>query len=142
MFPRMSAHQAITTDVDLIVSAIPVPVLVSDYTPIIERFAGMNGYEVRDLLLNDETLLGEALTLPRAVAASPEWVRLYGSPLAGSAPELPDRDFTRQAYPDLHQTLVRQFTAPFFGTTSIVREHAAPTLRNLAGTRSSSSIST
>jgi len=123
----MSAPNSATTEVDLIVSAIPVPVLVSDYTPIIERYHGMNGLAVRDLLLHDAGLLSETLRLPRAIAVSPEWVRLYGSPLAPQAPELIDRNFTPDAYPELHQTLVQQFTAPFFGTTSIVREHTAPT---------------
>jgi hypothetical protein len=65
-----------------IVSAVPVPVLVADYTPIIERFKGMDGATLRNLLRSDEALLMEVLSLPRAVAASPEWNRLYGSPLA------------------------------------------------------------
>lgn len=123
----MTLQHSATTEVDLIVSAIPVPVLVSDYTPIIERFHGLDGATVRDLLLHDAALLAETLRLPRAIAASPEWVRLYGSPLASQAPELIDRNFTPDAYPELHQTLVQQFTAPFFGTTSIVREHTSPT---------------
>ncbi len=115
-------------EVDLIVSAIPVPVLISDYTPILERFAGMDGERLREMLLNDESLFSEVLHLPRTVAASPEWVRLYGSPFSADLPELPDRHFTPSAYPDLHQTLATQFTAPFRNVSSIVREHTAPTL--------------
>jgi len=111
-----------------IVEAVPVPVFVADYTPIIERFEGMDGDTVRDLLSNDEVLLMETLSLPRAVAASPEWNRLYGSPLAPDPPDFNDRHFTREAYPDLFDTLLEQFTAPFFGTTSIIREHKAPTM--------------
>jgi len=110
------------------VSAIPVPVLVADYTPIIERFFGMSGDQVRRLLLEDEDLLTECLALPKAVAASPEWIRLYGSPLSVDAPDLIDRRFSSITYPDLRETIIQQFTAPFYGTTSIVREHLAPTL--------------
>jgi signal transduction histidine kinase len=123
----MSEHPT-TAEVDLIVSAIPVPVLISDYTPILERFAGMDGEVLREMLLTDEALFSEALHLPRTVAASPEWIRLYGSPFSADLPELPDRDFTPSAYPDLHQTLAAQFTAPFRNVSSIVGEHTAPTL--------------
>ncbi|HSM44321.1 MAG TPA: hypothetical protein VK969_04820, partial [Acidimicrobiia bacterium] len=66
-----------TGEVDLIVSAVPTPVLVADYTPIIERFDGMAPHEVRRLLETDEAVLKETLSLPRAIAASPEWVSLY-----------------------------------------------------------------
>lgn len=111
-----------------IVSAVPVPVLVADYTPIIERFEGMDGETLRDLLRSDEALLMEVLSLPRAVAASPEWNRLYGSPLAPDPPDFTERKFTPTRYPDLYETLIEQYTAPFFGVTSIVREHTAPTM--------------
>lgn len=117
-----------TMEVDLIVPAIPVPLLVSDYTPIIKRFAGIDGVTLREMLLNDAALFSETLSLPRIVAASPEWIRLYGSPFSSNLPELPERRFTPDAYPDLHQTLVAQFTAPFRNVSSIVREHTAPTL--------------
>lgn len=110
------------------VSAVPVPVLVADYTPIIERFSGMTGDQVRDMLLKDDGLLTECLTLPRAIAASPEWIRLYGSPLSSDAPDLMDRHFSSDAYPELRETLIQQFSAPFYGTTSMVREHTAPTV--------------
>lgn len=121
-----SVHKS-NTNVELIVSAIPAPVLVADYTPILERFAGMSAETVRGHLC-DERTLEEALSLPRPVAASPEWIRLYGSPLSQSPPGLRDRNFSPELYPDLHETLVEQFTAPFRGVTSILREHKAPTL--------------
>lgn len=114
-------------DLQIMVAAMPVPVLVADYTPIIERFAGVDGETIRQMLQDDD-LLGECLSLPNAIAASPEWVRLYGSPLFSDAPDLTDRHFSSESYPELRRALVRQFTAPFFGTTSIVSEHTAPTL--------------
>jgi signal transduction histidine kinase len=124
----MSAHRIVSPDVHLLVSVVPVPLLVADYRPIIDRFQGMAGGEVRELLLNDAALLNETLRLPLAVAASPEWTRLYGSPVSAEAPDLTDRRFSPEEYPDLHRSLVDQFTAPFFGTTALVSEHKAPTL--------------
>jgi signal transduction histidine kinase len=124
----MSARALATAEVDLIVSAVPTPVLVADYTPIIERFQGMDPEVIRRLLTENEEVFNQTLTLPDAIAANPEWARLYGSPLLPDPPDLKDRHFTRAAYPDLYETLIRQFTAPFTGTASIVREHTAPTL--------------
>lgn len=123
----MTIDKVPLADVD-IVSAVPVPVLIADYTPIIERFEGMDGEALRDLLRSDEALLMEVLSLPRAVAASPEWNRLYGSPLAPDPPDFTERKFTPDRYPELFETLIEQYTAPFFGITSIVREHTAPTM--------------
>lgn len=116
------------TEFGLMVSAVPVPVLVADYNPIIERFSGMSGEEVRALLLGDDALFEQCLSLPRAIAASPEWDRLYGSILSPDTPDLHDRQFSKDLYPDLYETLIQQFTAPFFRHTSIVREHTAPTV--------------
>ncbi|MGB8362092.1 MAG: HAMP domain-containing sensor histidine kinase [Acidimicrobiia bacterium] len=117
-----------TAEVDLLVAAVPVPVLVVDYTPIIARFEGMEPESISDLLLSDDTVMNEVIKLPVPVAASPEWTRLYGSPYSEDAPDLDDRHFTHAAYPDLYESLVQQFSAPFFGRTSIVTEHKAPTL--------------
>ena len=110
--PRSSA-------VGLMVSAVPVPVLVADYTPIIEQFSGLSGEQVRVLLLEDDDLFNQCLTLPHAIASSPEWDRLYGSILSSETPDLRDRQFSKVLYPDLYETLIQQFTAPFFGNTSI-----------------------
>jgi len=126
--PTMSAPALATAEVDLIVSAVPTPVLIADYTPIIEHFRGMDPEAIRRVLTESDEVFNETLTLPAAIAANPEWARLYGSPLLADPPDLKDRHFTRAAYPDLYETLIRQFTAPFTGTSSIVREHTAPTL--------------
>ncbi|MFP3882751.1 MAG: histidine kinase dimerization/phospho-acceptor domain-containing protein [Actinomycetota bacterium] len=117
-----------TAEVDLIVSAVPTPVLVADYTPIIERFDGMSYMAVRQLLETDDSVFQETLKLPDPIAASPEWVRLYGAPDSTRPPNFEERSFTKGAYPELYATLIQQFTAPFSGTTSIIREHTAPTL--------------
>lgn len=50
-----------------IVEAVPVPIFVADYTPIIEPSVGMDGATPGDLLRDDEALLIETLALPRAV---------------------------------------------------------------------------
>lgn len=117
-----------SAEVELIVSAVPVPVLVVDYTPIMTRYDGMSAHAVETVLSEDDRALLECLRLPVPLATSPEWVRLYGSPLSASAPDLADRHFTTEDYPDPRASLVAQFTAPFSGRTSIVREHVAPTL--------------
>jgi len=122
------ARATAPAEVELLVSAVPSPVLVADYSPIIRRFDGMDAASIRALLSEDEEVLTETLSLPRALAASAEWVRLYGSPMSDDVPDFAERRFTKAAYPDLHETLIQQFTAPFTGTTSIVREHTAPTL--------------
>jgi signal transduction histidine kinase len=123
----------VRAEVDLIVSAVAIPVLVVDYTRIVERFERWSHRQVMELLERDDAALMECTELPRVIAASPQWVRLYGDPLAGDdtledPPDLPHRRFTPDAYPDLRATLVQQFAAPSAGITSIVREHAAPTL--------------
>lgn len=125
-----------TASVGLIVSAVPVPLLVADYAPIIDRFAGVDVKVIRDRLTTDEGLLKECLTLPKIVSASPAWTRLYGSPTSPDTPDLMGRHFTVTAYPDLHESMIRQFTAPFTGITSIVREHAAPTVKGTVTVRS------
>ncbi len=117
-----------TAEVDLIVSAVPTPVLVADYTPIIDRFDGMTYENIRRLLETDDDVFQETLTLPDPIAANPEWVRLYGAPDSTQPPNFEDRSFTKESYPELYATLIEQFTAPFCDTTSIVREHTAPTL--------------
>lgn len=124
----MRSLRSATAEVDLIVSAVPTPVLIADYSPIIERFSGKTPDQVRYLLTSDDKVFTETLCLPRAIAASPEWVRLYGSPLTSDLPDLESRHFTREKYRELDNALVRQFTAPFDGTTSIISEHTAPTL--------------
>lgn len=124
----MRSQTLATAEVDLIVSAVPTPVLVADYTPIIERFDDMSYKDIRRLLETDDDVFQETLKLPDPIAASPEWVRLYGAPDSTQPPNFEDRAFTKESYPELYATLIQQFTAPFNGTTSIIREHTAPTL--------------
>lgn len=112
-------------EIQLIVSAAAVPMTIVDYTPIIERFAGFEVDEIRNLL-SDEVELLACLHLPRTLASSPEWLALYGSPLAADTPDLPDRQFSPERYPDLAQSMIDQLTAPFRGVSFIVREHVAP----------------
>ena len=112
-------------EIALIVSASAVPMTIVDYTPIIERFAGRSVDEIKELLSNDEEFLA-CLRLPRNLASSPEWLHLYGSPLASETPDLPDREFSRERYPDLARNMIEQLTAPFEGVSFMVREHIAP----------------
>lgn len=115
------------SDIQLIASAAAVPMLIVDYTPIIEHFAGLSESDVRERLSRERELLA-CLQLPLVLAASPEWVALYGSPLAEDPPDLPARQFTVERYPALAQVMVDQLTAPFSGVTSIVSEHLAPSV--------------
>jgi signal transduction histidine kinase len=68
------------------------------------------------------------LRLPRELGTSREWVRLYGFPFDGEAPDLVTRHFESELYPELRAAMVSQFLAPFRSETSIRSEHRAPTL--------------
>ena len=114
-------------EIQLIVSAAAVPMTIVDYTPIIDRFAGYSLAQIQDLLTDEDEFLA-CLRLPRSLASSDEWLDLYGSPLAPDAPDLPDRQFSRDRYPDLARSMLDQLTAPFAGVSFIVREHMAPTV--------------
>jgi signal transduction histidine kinase len=134
--PKAARAHSASAEVGLIVSAIPVPLLVADYAPIIDRFSNMDPKGIRARLTEDEDLLRECLRLPRIVSASPGWTRLYGSPTAADTPDLIERRFSAAAYPDLRESMIRQFTAPFTGTTSIIREHVTPTMEGPVTVRS------
>jgi signal transduction histidine kinase len=114
-------------EIALIVSAAAVPMTIVDYTPIIERFTGCALDEIKELLSNEDEFLA-CLRLPRTLASSQEWLDLYGSPLAADTPDLPDRQFSAERYPDLARSMIDQLTAPFEGISFIVREHVAPTV--------------
>jgi signal transduction histidine kinase len=114
-------------ELELIASAAAVPMLIVDYTPIIEHFAGLAPPEVALRLADDGELI-RCLRLPRVLAVSPQWIDLYGSPLAPEPPDLDARQFTPATHPDLATSMRLQFLAPFTGETSIVREHSAPTM--------------
>ncbi|CAN5883446.1 hypothetical protein BH23ACT5_BH23ACT5_20090 [soil metagenome] len=115
------------SEIDLIVSAAAIPMLVVDYSPILERYAGRTVDQIK-MALSDHDELIECLSLPVQLGASPEWARLYGFPFVDEAPDLIDRHFTPEAYPELRSAMATQFLAPFSGVTSIRSEHLAPTL--------------
>ena len=123
----MPASDETAAEIQLIVSAAAVPMIIVDYTPIIEHFAGHDREQIENLLSDEDEFLA-CLRLPRILASSQEWVDLYGSPLAADAPDLPDRQFSRDRYPDLARSMIEQLTAPLSGVSFIVREHVAPTV--------------
>lgn len=110
-----------------LVSAVSAPLLVVDYTPIIERFEGLPVAEIARRLEDEEELI-TCLQLPRQLGVSDEWVRLYGFPVNEEAPDLVVRRFTGDAYPDLRSDIIDQFLAPFRGISSLRSQHLAPTL--------------
>ena len=114
-------------EIEGLVSAASVPMLIVDYTPIINRFAGLSVEEIADRL-EDENELLLCLRLPIELGASEEWGGLYGFPYEDQVPDLVTRDFSAEAYPELRQHMISQFLAPFRGVTSINSEHRAPTL--------------
>jgi signal transduction histidine kinase len=118
-----------------LVSAVSAPLLVVDYTPIIERYEGLNVAEIARRLEDEEELI-TCLQLPRQLGVSDEWVLLYGHPLAEEAPDLVDRRFTGDQYPDLRRDIIDQFLAPFRGISSLLSQHLAPTLAGEVTVRS------
>jgi signal transduction histidine kinase len=114
-------------EIEGLVSAASVPMLIVDYTPIIHRFAGLSVDEIAARLDDEEELL-HCLRLPIELGASQEWAGLYGFPYEDQIPDLVTRDFSAEAYPELRQHMISQFLAPFQGVTSIKSEHRAPTL--------------
>jgi signal transduction histidine kinase len=119
-----------------LVSAVSAPLLVVDYTPIIERYEGLTVAEIARRLEDEEELI-TCLQLPRQLGVSDEWVLLYGHPLADEeAPDLVDRRFTGDQYPDLRKDIIDQFLAPFRGISSLLSQHLAPTLAGEVTVRS------
>lgn len=114
-------------EIEVLVSAASVPMLVVDYTPIITWFAGSSVEEIAERLEDEDELI-HCLRLPLQLGASQEWAGLYGFPYDDQVPDLVTRDFSAEAYPDLRQHMIAQFLAPFRGVTSIKSEHRAPTL--------------
>ncbi|MGH8950616.1 MAG: sensor histidine kinase [Acidimicrobiia bacterium] len=112
-------------DISQLASAVSAPLLVVDYTPIIERYEGLSILEI-ERRLADEAELIACLRLPRPLGVSAEWVRLYGLPLQDEVPDLAERQFSGEAFPELRENMVAQFLAPFRGVTSIKSEHVAP----------------
>lgn len=116
-----------STYISQLVSAVSAPLLVVDYTALIERFEGLPVAEIARRLEDEEELI-ICLQLPRQLGVSDEWVRLYGFPVNEEAPDLVVRRFTGDAYPDLRRDIIDQFLAPFRGISSLRSQHLAPTL--------------
>jgi signal transduction histidine kinase len=114
-------------EIEQLASAAAVPLLVVDYTAIIERYQGLSVDAIAELL-EDESELLTCLELPRQLGTSEEWTRLYGFPIDDEAPDLVVRRFTSERYPELRKNLVAQFLAPFRGVAEIRTEHTVPTL--------------
>ncbi len=108
-------------------SAAAVPMLIVDYSAIIDRYSGLPVDEIAARLEDDDELL-ECLSLPIQLGVSEEWTRLYGFPIDNEAPDLITRSFSPEAYPDLRDHLISQLLAPFQGVSSICSEHLTPTL--------------
>ncbi len=114
-------------DVQAMVAAVSVPMLVADYRPLIAAYGHLSVDEIRERLADDDALLAATLLL-EPVAASDAWLRLYGNPMSDAAPSFVERRLDLARYPDLRQSLIQQVSAPFVGVTTVIREHAAPTL--------------
>jgi signal transduction histidine kinase len=114
-------------EIEAVVSAASVPMLIVDYTPIITRYAGLSVKEIANRLVVEDELL-DCLSLPIQLGASDEWMKLYGFPYEDQVPDLVTRHFSAAAYPELRVNMIAQFLAPFRGVTSIRSEHRAPTL--------------
>ena len=110
-----------------LVTAVSAPLLVVDYSPIIERFQGLPVPEIARRLDDEQELL-TCLRLPRQLGVSDEWTHLYGFPLEEQAPDLVVRRFSGDAYPELRENMIAQFLGPFRGISSIRSQHVAPTL--------------
>jgi signal transduction histidine kinase len=116
-----------STYISQLVSAVSAPLLVVDYSPIIERYKGLPVAEIAKRLEDEDELI-TCLQLPRQLGVSDAWVRLYGFPVEGEAPDLVVRRFTGDAYPELRADVTDQFLAPFRGISSLQSQHLAPTL--------------
>ena len=80
-------------EIEVLVTAASVPMLVVDYTPLMVRYAGLSVEEIADRL-EDEKELARCLSLPMQLGASNEWARLYGFPYEDQVPDLIARDFS------------------------------------------------
>jgi len=115
-------------EVQAMVSAVSVPMIVADYTPLVATYRGIDARELRERLQDDNDILLAATRLLQAVAASDAWLRLYGDPLSEAPPTFAERKLDLTKYADLKESLIQQICAPFVGVTAVMREHSAPTL--------------
>ncbi len=115
-------------EVQAMVSAVSVPMLVADYTPLIATYRGVDPAELRERFENSDEVLLAATGKLQALAASDSWLRLYGDPLSEAPPSFTDRRLNLTDHPDLKESLIQQMCAPFLGITAVIREHTVPTL--------------
>ena len=87
-------------EIEALVSAASVPMLVADYNPLIARYGGLSVSEIADRL-GDEAELTECLRLPVQLVANDEWAMLYGFPFEDQVPDLVTRHFSADGYPEL-----------------------------------------
>lgn len=114
-------------EIEQLASAAAVPLLVVDYTPLIDRYRGLPVEEIA-ALLEDESELFACLRLPRQLGVSDDWILLYGFSEDDQTPDLVVRKFSGHRYPELRKNLATQFLAPFRGISEIRCEHLAPAL--------------
>ncbi len=126
-----AARQAATdTELNELIWVMAVPVLIADYSPLVERFAGFTAEEVTQCLSGNDELIA-CLDLIKQRAESAPWAMLYGSGGDDSeAPALGERLADPAQYPGLKDHLIQQLSAPWSGKTSIVFEHLVPTGRD------------
>lgn len=127
MCVNLRLDSSIQREIEHLASAAAVPMLVVDYTDIIDRYQDLDIDEI-EALLEDETELLACLQLPRQLGVSDDWIKLYGFPIGEDAPDLVVRQFTGSRYPELKKNLIAQFLAPFRGVSELRSEHVAPTL--------------
>jgi len=127
MYVNLRFDSSIQREIEHLASAAAVPMLVVDYTDIIDRYQGLEVDEIESLL-EDETELLRCLQLPRQLGVSEDWIKLYGFPIGEDVPDLVVRQFTGSRYPELKKNLIAQFLAPFRGVSELRSEHVAPTL--------------
>ena len=126
----LGAARGTTTDVELneLIRVMAVPVLIADYSALLDRFAGLTADEVVERLQDNAELL-TCIELIEQRAQSAPWAALYGSG-DGTAPGLAERLADRTQYAGLKNHMIQQISAPWTGTTSIVFEHSVPTSRD------------
>lgn len=121
----LAAALSTSEHISQLASAVSAPLLVVDYTPIIDRYRGLPLAEIAKRLEDEKELIA-CLQLPIPLGVSDEWVRLYGFPLEEEVPDLVGRHFTGDQYPELKENIIAQFLAPFRGISSIRSQHVAP----------------
>jgi signal transduction histidine kinase len=128
MVQRSPSHDTLLAQtLESVIGVMPVPILVADYSALLDRYAGMPVEDIERSLASDRELL-TCCDLVRHIAMSGAWIALYGEPARNELDRIPARLPDPSVYPTLRQSLRDQFLAPFRGVTSVVREHKVPTV--------------